>query len=62
MDELDEGRRVQVLLADQLVPAAGAVGRQEDDQRPQALAPAVDDVFGDLVDEPDGAAQAGADH
>jgi hypothetical protein len=57
MDELDEGRSV-----DMARPAVTAgPGGEQHDQRPQALAAAGDDVLGDLVHEGNRALHAGAD-
>ena len=61
VDELDEGRGLQVLAAAVGLPARGRMGRQQHDQGPQALAAARNDVFGDLVDQRNGTFQAGAD-
>ena len=58
VDELDERRRVDVAAA----AVAAGTRREQHDQRPQPLATAGDDVFGDLVDQPDRALEADPDH
>ena len=53
MDEFDDGRRFDVLLA----PVAAGAGREEHEQGPQALSARIDDVVRHPIDERDGAVE-----